>query len=190
MEEKRGSIAFFSTYRPPVPLDIYSCPNPPASPRQTELHMTDGESYNYNAQVIPPAALKAILKRPKLASEAAKDADVDSGRVSGIVFVSERANLETLHFALRFNDVSSPKVKVFSFSDVYGTFDGVRMEDSGRFAGDYLVYVTTKDDPDDRRQPWTAVYKTNLKTGKTERLTPSGYLSFAFFVATVETEAS
>ncbi|KAL5564510.1 hypothetical protein UlMin_027674 [Ulmus minor] len=134
--------------------------------------MTDGQSYNYNGQVIPSAALKTILQRPKLVSEA-KEADVDSGRVSGMVFVSERGNLETLHIALRFNDNSS-KVKIFSFDEVFGTFDGVRLEDSGCIAGDYLVYVSTKEPADDRRQPWTAVYKTNLKNGKTERLTPSG----------------
>ncbi|PON66640.1 Tricorn protease [Parasponia andersonii] len=167
MAEKRGSIAFFATYRPPVPLDIFSCSK---TSKQDELHMTDGVSYNYNAQVIPSAALKTILKRPKLASEGS-EADVNSGRLTGLIFVSERGNLETLHIALRFND-SPPKVKVFSFADVFGTFDGVRMEDSGSIAGDYLVYVTTKDDPSERRQPWTAVYRTNLKTGRTDRLTP------------------
>jgi Tol biopolymer transport system component len=167
---KRGSIAFFATYRPPVPLDIFSCPEQPTS-KQDELHMTDGESYNYNGQVIPSAALKTILKRPKLASQGT-EADVNSGRLSGMVFVSERGNLETLHIALRFND-NPPTVKVYSFADIFGTFNGVRMEDSGCIAGDYLVYVTTKDPAKHRRQPWTAVYKTNLKTGKTDRLTPS-----------------
>ncbi|XP_058000030.1 uncharacterized protein LOC131178679 [Hevea brasiliensis] len=179
MEEKRGCIAFFATYNPPVPLDIFSCPVPPTS-KHDELQMTDGLSYNYNCRVIPPQALKTIIKRPKLASEAT-EADVDSGPLSGLVFVSERdKNLETLHIALRFTN----KVKVFSFADVYGTFSDVRMEDSGCIAGGYkvgkrtidhsLVYVTTKDPAKDRRQPWTVVYKTNLKTGKTESLTPSG----------------
>ncbi|KAG8649240.1 uncharacterized protein LOC110607614 [Manihot esculenta] len=179
MAENRGSIAFFATYKPPVPLDIYSCPLPPTG-RHDELHMTDGLSSNYDCRIIPSEALKTIIKRPKLASEA-NEADVDSGRLSGLIFVSERdKNLETLHIALRFTE----KVKVFSFSDVYGTFSDVRMEDSGSIGGGYrvgnrtidhsLVYVTTKDTPKERRQPWTAVYKTNLKTGKTERLTPSG----------------
>ncbi|KAF2320141.1 hypothetical protein GH714_024276 [Hevea brasiliensis] len=175
--QKKGSIAFFATYKPPVPLDIFSCPVSPTS--RHELHMTDGLSYNYNCQVIPPEALKTIIRRPILASEAS-EADVDSGRLSGLVFVSERdMNLETLHIALRFTD----KVKVLSFADIYGTFSGVRMEDSGGIAGGYkdgnrtidhcLVYVTTKEPVNDRRQPWTVVYKTNLKTGETKRLTPS-----------------
>ncbi|PON81972.1 Tricorn protease [Trema orientale] len=149
MAEKRGSIAFFATYRPPVPLDIFSCPFTPTS-KQDELHLTDGKSYNYNAQIIPPAALKIILKRPKLASEG-NEADVDSGRLSGMVFVSERGGLETLYIALRFND-NSPKVKVFNFADVFGTFNGVRMEDSGRIAGTRLVFRSTRDGGDKKHK--------------------------------------
>uniref|UniRef100_A0A803Q3Q2 Uncharacterized protein n=1 Tax=Cannabis sativa TaxID=3483 RepID=A0A803Q3Q2_CANSA len=134
--------------------------------------MTDMNHYNYNGQAIPSTALKKILTRPKLAREA-NAADVDSGRLSGMIFVSERDHLEKLYIALRFND-RTPNVKIFCFADVYDTFDGVRMEDRGCVAGDYLVYVSTKDDPGRRRQPWTVVFKTNLKTAQTERLTPLG----------------
>ncbi|KAM0872208.1 hypothetical protein ACQ4PT_038849 [Festuca glaucescens] len=115
MGDGRGSIAFFGTYRPPVPLDIYSCPaNPPPSSAEDELHLTDGVSYNQNARAIPAAALKELLtclckKNPKLAAECGTSPDdADKGRVTGLVFVSERDNgLETLHVALRFtaNDV-------------------------------------------------------------------------------------
>ncbi|KAL5578713.1 hypothetical protein UlMin_011155 [Ulmus minor] len=162
----RGSIGFSSIYRPAVPLDIFSCPRESPSEKD-EVHMTDGDSYNYNGQVIPAEALKRILKRPKLASKV-KEKDIDSG----VVFVSERSDLETLHIALRFK--KSSKVKVFSFDEVFDTFKGVRMEDSGCVAGDYLIYVSTKEPAKKRRQPWTAVYKTNLETGKTDRLTPTG----------------
>jgi hypothetical protein len=107
-----------------------------------------------------------------------------------LIFVSERENgLETLQIALHFND-NLPKVKVFSLADIYGTdsFKGVRMEDSGCIAGGYkvgnrstidhfLVYVSTKEPVQDRRCPWTVVYKTNLRTGETERLTPPGLFS-------------
>ncbi|OEL34006.1 hypothetical protein BAE44_0004977 [Dichanthelium oligosanthes] len=126
MDESRGSIAFFTSYRPPVPLDIFCCQVPPSS-RQSELHLTDGLSYNYNCRPIPPAALKTIIKRLRLAPEAVIDDDVDSGQVTGLVFVSEREhNLETLHVALRF--VANGEVKVFSLADIYGanlfgTFD-------------------------------------------------------------------
>lgn len=167
---KRGSIAFFGTYRPPVPLDIFSSPRQPRPERKDEVPMTDGKSYNYNGQVVPPTALQNILKRPKLAS-LAKEVDVASG---GMVFVSERSTLETLHIALRFNN--PPTIRVFSVDEVFDTFKGVRMEDSGCFAGDgdYIVYISTKEAATKRRQPWTAVYKTNLYTGKTDRLTPQG----------------
>uniref|UniRef100_A0A0D3FJL4 Uncharacterized protein n=1 Tax=Oryza barthii TaxID=65489 RepID=A0A0D3FJL4_9ORYZ len=122
--ESRGSIAFFATYRPPVPLDVFSCPvaPPPSSPRD-ELHLTDGVSYNHSCRPIPAAALRALLQRPKLASEATT-ADVDAGRITGLVFVSERdRGLETLHVALRF--VAGGKFKVLSLGNIYGadTFD-------------------------------------------------------------------
>ncbi|CAL5387761.1 unnamed protein product [Camellia sinensis] len=172
---KRGSIAFSATYRPPVPLNIFSCSYRPRS-KENKHVMTDGENYNYNGQEISSAALKTILKREKLASEG-KVTDVNSGHLTGMVFVSERqGGLELLHIALRYNDNPSPKPKVFCLADVFGkdNFSGIRMEDSGCIAGDNLVYVTTKDPAPKLRQPWTAVYKTNLKTGKIDRLTPSG----------------
>lgn len=189
MAKSRGSIAFFGTYRPPVPLDIFSCPaNPPPSSAQDEQLLTDDVSYNQNGQPIPAAALKELLtflgkKNPKLASECgATPEDADKGRVTGLVFVSERdRGLETLHVAFRF--VATGKVKVLSLGDIYGadTFGGVRMEDSPCVAGGFtvgrttvghcLVYVSTKEPVTARRTPWTVVYKTNLADGKTERLT-------------------
>lgn len=171
MAEGRGSIAFFTTYRPPVALDIFST----SFPRfEDELPMTDGVSYNYNGHFIPPKALKTILKRPIFYHQGIKEADVDSGRVSATIFVSERESLETFHLALDFKDGTKPTV--FSLAEIYGKSDGVRMEDSACIAGEdgeYLVFVSTKDPAKRRRQPWTVVYRTNLFTGKTDRLTPS-----------------
>ncbi|KAL5583492.1 hypothetical protein UlMin_015934 [Ulmus minor] len=127
--------------------------------------MTDvGVSHsNYNGQVVSKEPLKKILKRLQLPS-GTKENDIDSG----IVFVSDRGGLETLHLALRFKK----EVKVFRFDEVFDEMKGVRMEDSGCVAGKYLIYVSTKKPAIKRRQPWTAVYKTDLNTGKTERLTP------------------
>jgi Tol biopolymer transport system component len=189
MALSHGSIAFFGTYRPPVPLDIFSCPaDPPPSSDKDEVLLTDDVSYNQNGQPIPLAALKELLtflrkKNPKLASECgATPEDAEKGRVTGMVFVSERdRGLETLHVALR---SGAGTVKVLSLGDIYGaeTFGGVRMEDSGCIAGGFtergvkvshsLVYVSTKEPVKERRTPWTVVYRTNLADGKTERLTP------------------
>uniref|UniRef100_J3LN71 Uncharacterized protein n=1 Tax=Oryza brachyantha TaxID=4533 RepID=J3LN71_ORYBR len=104
MAESRGSIAFFASYRPPLALDIFCCPAPPSRP-QDELHLTDGDSYNYNCRPIPPAALKTIVERLGVSRGDAVEDDIDSGRITGLVFVSDRErNLETLHIALRFAD--------------------------------------------------------------------------------------
>nr|BAK07068.1 predicted protein [Hordeum vulgare subsp. vulgare] len=189
MGESRGSIAFFTTYRPAVPLDIFSCPATPSP--DDELSLTDGVSYNQNGRPIPAAALKELLtflgkKNPGLAAECgATPDDAGKGRVAGLLFVSERDNgLETLHVALRCTASGAggvkAAVKVLRLADVYGAdaFGGVRMEDSGCVAGGFdgvghsLVYVSTKEPAKKRRAPWTVVYKTSLADGKTERLTP------------------
>uniref|UniRef100_A0ACD5XXL3 Uncharacterized protein n=1 Tax=Avena sativa TaxID=4498 RepID=A0ACD5XXL3_AVESA len=193
MGDSRGSIAFFGTYRPPVPLDLYSCPaDPPPSSPEDEQHLTDGVSYNQNGRAIPASALKELLtfigkKNPKLAAECgATPDDADKGRVAGLIFVSERdSGIETLHVALLCTD-GKAAAKVLRLADVYGadTFGGARLEDSGCVAGGFkvgaravghsLVYVSTKEPVTKRRTPWTVVYRTNLADGKTERLTPQG----------------
>ncbi|KAL6659810.1 hypothetical protein ACP70R_002639 [Stipagrostis hirtigluma subsp. patula] len=176
MAASRGSIASFATYRPPLQVDMFSVQVQPSLGKEQPL-IDDGDHYNYNGRPIPAAALKAIVaRRPELATAE----DVDSGRATGLVFVSERdSGLETLHVALRLDG----KVTVLSLADVYGAgvFGGVRMEDSGCFGGGFapgadlsIVYVSTKKPVEKRRAPWTVVYRTSLLTGETEQLTPDG----------------
>ncbi|KAI3966813.1 hypothetical protein MKX01_006750 [Papaver californicum] len=174
---RRGSIAFFATYRTPVPLDIFSCPFPLPKPTENdELSMVDhkNDEYNYNGREIPKDVLKKLLKHPNLKSKTeGKEADVDNGNLSGIVFVSERNRLELLHIALRIQ--SPPKVEVYLLAEIFGItddFNKVCLEDSGCFTDNHLIYVSTKEPAKERRQPWTAVYQTNLQTGVTNRLTP------------------
>ncbi|XP_026429673.1 uncharacterized protein LOC113326086 [Papaver somniferum] len=177
--QKRGSIAFFATYRTPVPLDIFSCPLPfPTNPTgNEEVSMIDDskDEYNYNGREIPKDALKKLLKLPNLKSKTeGKEADVDNGNLSGIIFVSERNRLELLHIALRFQ--SPPKVEVYLLAQIFGVtddFNKVCLEDSGCFTDNHLIYVSTKEPAKERRQPWTAVYQTNLQSGATKRLTPT-----------------
>ncbi|GJN27874.1 hypothetical protein PR202_gb15930 [Eleusine coracana subsp. coracana] len=129
-----------------------------------EVQLSDGISYNYNCRPIPLVALKALIaKKPELASECGATADdVDKGRATGLMFVSERdSGLETLHVALRFNG----EVKVDSVC--FGTSLGHNADPS-------VIYVSTKKVVEMRRTPWTVVYRTNLRTGKTKQLTPDG----------------
>ncbi|RZC85761.1 hypothetical protein C5167_026433 [Papaver somniferum] len=174
---KRGSIALSATYRTQVPQEIFSCPLPlPRPTENNEIPMIDDEKdqYNYNGQEIPKDALKKLLKYTHLKSKTkGKEADVDRGQVSGIVFVSERNRLQLLHMALRFQ--SPPKVEVFLLAEIFGVtndFKKVCLEDSSCFTDSHLIYVSTKEPAKERRQPWTAVYQTNLQTGVTHRLTP------------------
>ncbi|KAI4996605.1 hypothetical protein ZWY2020_051525 [Hordeum vulgare] len=198
MSESRGSISFFGTYRPPVPLDIFSRSTTPSRAYNFgDNHLTDGVGYNQNGHHVPPQALREILaylvkNKPHLAADrGVTEADVDNGRFTGLIFVSEREDgLETLHLALR-DRANGPHtvVKVLNLlGDIYGAGVGVRMEDSGCIAGGFtvrfnrrritigysVVYVSTRDPAKERRTPWTAVYRTNLADGSTERLTPEG----------------
>lgn len=170
MGGERGSICFFPAYRPAINFDIYSLPYPSESASDTnELCVTDSEFSNYNGQAIPQPALKNMLLHPKLSSVAGANPENIS---RGLVFVSDRSDgLETLHIVLEFHDQT---VKVVNFAEVYETFGGVRLEDSACFTDDFIIYVSTKDDPGRPHQPWTAVYQTHLVTGESQRLTPPG----------------
>lgn len=192
--QRRGSIAYFATYRPPVPLDIFSLPIPPSS-HHDEVLVTNGLLCNYNGCPIPPAALNILLKRPRVAAVfRATDADVDAGRVSGFAYVCDIIR-ETLWIVLRPNvyldrNASTREVanlvKGIPLDTIYDAalFGGTRMEDSPCFGGGYqlgydtvdhsILYVSTKEPVQERRRPWTAVYMTNLRTGQTDRLTPPG----------------
>lgn len=68
---KTTNLLEWTSDRQPVPMDIFCCPVPPS---RQELHLTDGVPYNYNCQSLPPAALKTIIKRLGLSSEAVIEA--------------------------------------------------------------------------------------------------------------------
>jgi hypothetical protein len=77
---------------------------------------------------------------------------------------------------------------VFSLADIYGAteFGGARLEDSSCIDGGYkvgsrtvdhsLVYVSTKEPVQERRNPWTVVYKTNLRIASNEPAISSSLL--------------
>ncbi|KAL8094116.1 hypothetical protein AgCh_035835 [Apium graveolens] len=87
-------------------------------------------------------------------------------------YVSQRR----MNFLLWDEGHDGKKPEVFSLADRYDRSDGIHMEDNACIAGEdgeYLVFVSTKDPAKRRRQPWTVVYRTNLITGTTDRLTLS-----------------
>ncbi|KAL9391509.1 hypothetical protein Peur_015429 [Populus x canadensis] len=56
---------------------------------------------------------------------------------------------------------------------------GISMKDKPIVSGDYLVYVSTHENPGEPRTSWAAVYATELTTGVTRRLTPHGIADFS-----------
>jgi len=53
------------------------------------------------------------------------------------------------------------------------------MKDRPSLVGDSLIYVSTHEDPGEPRASWAAVYSTQLTTGLTRRLTPTGVADFS-----------
>lgn len=60
----------------------------------------------------------------------------------------------------------------------------VSMKDKPTLTGEYLVYVSTHENPGVPRASWAAVYSTHLKSGSTRRLTPYGVADFSPAVST------
>ncbi|OVA15344.1 WD40-like Beta Propeller [Macleaya cordata] len=55
----------------------------------------------------------------------------------------------------------------------------VSMKDRPSISGEFLIYVSTRENSQVPRKSWAAVYSTHLKTGETQRLTPSGVADFS-----------
>ncbi|GJN06789.1 hypothetical protein PR202_ga24550 [Eleusine coracana subsp. coracana] len=176
MGERRGSIAFFATYRPPVPLDIYW-----SSLTGEELHLTDGVSYNYNCRHIAAAALKTLIQRGKLASEGgATAADIDAGeRVSDLspavspsgkmVAVASfqrngwQGEIEDLQTEITLMNVDRQK---------QGSLGRTRLPIKGgwpSWGSDDAIFFHRKDD-----QGYWGVYRYKISTRVTIRVTPAG----------------
>ncbi len=56
---------------------------------------------------------------------------------------------------------------------------GSALYDRPCFAGDRLVYVSTREPLKRPRESWTAVFSTDLKTGFTNRITPHGVTDYS-----------
>ncbi|KAJ6876783.1 hypothetical protein NC651_029709 [Populus alba x Populus x berolinensis] len=59
----------------------------------------------------------------------------------------------------------------------------ISMKDKPIVSGDYLVYVSTHENPGEPRMSWVAVHATELTTGVTQRLTPNEIANFILAVS-------
>ncbi|XP_015934565.1 uncharacterized protein LOC107460696 [Arachis duranensis] len=181
-DEEQGStsIIFTTLGRPDYAFDIYSVPvnNIPLTPN-SELRLTDGHSVNFNGQFAPPTLLLPTDPPPPLQ----------------LVYVTERNNgLSTIFYDALYlqqqpqtssrrstleSQTITKRIQLPLLPNHSQNDNKVSMKDKPTLTGEYLIYVSTHENPGVPRVSWAAVYSTHLKSGNTRRLTPYGVADFS-----------
>lgn len=156
-----NSIIFTTLGRAFYAFDIYSLPI--HNPHQ-ELRITDGHSVNFNGHFLSnnqtSIQLVYVTERngfPSIYYDAVYPTTTQK-RFRSALEISNRVQFPLLPP----NQVVSMKDKPSVSSD-----------------GEFLIYVSTHEDPGVPRASWAAVYSTHLKSGLTVRLTPYGVADFS-----------
>ncbi|XP_020213794.1 uncharacterized protein LOC109798018 [Cajanus cajan] len=167
------TIIFNTVARVNFAFDIYSLPiqQLPLTPNQ-QLQLTDGHSVNYNGHFISNAsAIQLPTHSPPL----------------HLVYITERNGSPTVYYDAVYTSTTTCKTR----SALENTriqvpllpthTHQVSMKDRPSVTpdGQYLLYVSTHEDPGVPRASWAAVYSTHLLSGLTQRLTPYGLTDFS-----------
>ncbi|MED6124573.1 hypothetical protein PIB30_060098 [Stylosanthes scabra] len=180
-EQGSSSIIFTTLGRPDYAFDIYSLPIP-LTPNSHELQLTDGHSVNFNGQFAPssPSLLLPTDPPPPLQ----------------LVYVTERNNgLHTIFYDALYtqqppqtpssrrsileSQTITKRIQLPLLPNHDQNQNNVSMKDRPSLIGEYLIYVSTHENPGLPRVSWAAVYSTHLKSGNTRRLTPYGVADFS-----------
>ncbi|KAJ6685364.1 DPP6 N-TERMINAL DOMAIN-LIKE PROTEIN [Salix purpurea] len=147
------SIIFATLGRLDYAFDIFTLPTGDPPSKTNELQITDGQ------QNPPPLNLIYVTER---------------GGSSNIFY--DAVYVDTPRSARSRSALEIPtRVQV----PLLNGKGGLSMKDKPTVSGDYLVYVSTHEDPGEPRTSWAAVYATELTTGFTRRLTPHGIADFS-----------
>ncbi|KAJ0247683.1 DPP6 N-terminal domain-like protein [Hirschfeldia incana] len=183
------TIVFATLGRPHYEFDIFSLSTTHPPSISTELRITDGESVNFNGYFPSPSpALISLLPDQTLIQ-------LENSPPVQLIYVTERNGTSSIYYDLLSPGDSDSKTKrrslletpsriqipLLSNSDhVSGTTTAVNsFKDKPSLSGEFLVYVSTHENSNKARTSWTAVYSTELRTGSTRRLTPSGIADFS-----------
>ncbi|XP_047328695.1 uncharacterized protein LOC124932132 [Impatiens glandulifera] len=154
------TILFGTIGRSTYAFDIYTLPlQSPFSPTKSqELRITDGVSINYNGY-FPASSNTSSL--PSL----------------NLVYVSERFGSATIFLdKVHYHGGGGLHNRV-QVQLVGGLTNSLK--DRPSLVGEYLVYVSTHENPGVPRKSWNAVYSTHIPTGSTRRLSPYGVADFS-----------
>ncbi|KAL2653391.1 hypothetical protein R1flu_021519 [Riccia fluitans] len=185
-----GTITFGSVGRAHYAYDVFavSLPNgwsPPqflSAENLKETRLTDGVSLNYNGHFVEGAnklALDVYLSRTRPDLNAEYDT---AGESESLIYVSERSGYPRMHMnrthfltPTHGSKISNAGAVELSVHDPEFPF----MNDRPAVGGGNLVFVSTVKASGRPGIGWASVYSTNLRNGKTVRLSPVGVAEYS-----------
>ena len=189
LEDSSTSIIFTTLGRAQYAFDIYSLPIQPShSPTlnpNSELQLTDGHSVNFNGYFPSPSSSSFLLPNHSTIHLPSDPPPLQ------LVYITERNGLPTIYYEAVYTQQSSTRRSVLESQKTTNRIqvpllpnellnqNQVSMKDKPTVTGEYLIYVSTHEDPGLPRASWAAVYSTHLKSGLTRRLTPYGVADFS-----------
>lgn len=167
-----GSTILFTTLgRPTFEFDIFTLPTNHRPPSPSDEHrITDGKSVNFNGHFASPSpALISLL--PNKSQIQPQDPSL-----LHLIYVTERDGTPSLRYDVVHGDNSGSMVQVplFSGEEKKSGMTVNSMKDTPVLTNEYLVYMSTHENPGKPMASWAAVYSTELRTKWTRRLTPPG----------------
>ncbi|KAJ6391700.1 hypothetical protein OIU77_025628 [Salix suchowensis] len=177
------SIIFATLGRLDYAFDIFTLPTGDPPSKTNELQITDGESVNFNGHFPSPSpSLLSLLANKTLI----KPPGQQNPPPLNLIYVTERGGSSNIFYDAVYVDTprsarsrSALEIPTRVQVPLLNGKGGLSMKDKPTVSGDYLVYVSTHEDPGEPRTSWAAVYATELTTGFTRRLTPHGIADFS-----------
>ncbi|KAK4276709.1 hypothetical protein QN277_014827 [Acacia crassicarpa] len=182
------SIIFTTLGRSFYAFDIYSLPILHRPKPNHEIRITDGRSVNFNGQFLSPSSSSVLLSLLPNHTSIRLRPDPPS---LNLVYVTERVDgISSIYYdAVYYKDNGNirrrsalesvaDRIQVPLLANDLSE-NRVSMKDKPTLTGEYLVYVSTHENPGVPRASWAAVYSTHLKSGSTRRLTPYGVADFS-----------
>ncbi|XP_047326281.1 uncharacterized protein LOC124929948 [Impatiens glandulifera] len=167
-----SSIVFGTVDRSRYAFDIYTLPFQPLNRPSIitdEFKLTDGNSVNFNghfpSSLFSNHSLHLIYVTERNGSSAIY---LDSIFYGGSDDLRRRSALQL--------QKNPNRVQVQLVGNANGR---ISMKDRPSLVGEYLVYVSTHENPAMARASWTGVYSTHIQTGSTIRLTPAGVADYS-----------
>ncbi|XP_058786924.1 uncharacterized protein LOC131661404 [Vicia villosa] len=186
VDSTRNSIIFTTLGRAFYAFDIYSLPiSLHQSPNNQELQLTDGHSVNFNGHFLhnhKSIKLPSDQEPPSLDLVYVTERNGFPSIYYDAVYTNTKNTTSTRRSRSALESVITERIQLPLLHNHHTeTQNQVSIKDKPSVTsdGEYLVYVSTHENPGVPRVSWTAVYSTHLKSGLTRRLTPYGVADFS-----------